>query len=308
MERFAGPMRWLEFEFCKGLGRLNELRLLPPQAQGPWAGRPYLTWDFPDHEKWTSFYRTAAGFLIRFDELADFEVSADGLRVTCAPTPMASNATIEHLYFNQVLPLALGRQGKLVFHASSVEITGGAIAFPAPSGRGKSSLAAAFAVDGSPFLTDDGLLVAPVEGGYEVQPSHASLRLWSDSRERLLGAGAKVAPAVDYTPKTRLLAGEALPHCDAPRRLIGAFFLGDGSERGVVIRPLSAAEALIEWAKHSFLLDVEDRDLIAAHFDRVATLANRVPCFALDYPRRYDVLPHVLDTIRDHVRNMCPSP
>jgi hypothetical protein len=65
----------------------------------------------------------------RFQDLADFEISADGYRVTCVPTPSLAEATAEHLYFNQILPLALSMRGKLVFHGSAVEALVGAIAF-----------------------------------------------------------------------------------------------------------------------------------------------------------------------------------
>ena len=42
------------------------------------------------------------------------------------------------------MPLALGKFDKLVFHASAVETADGAIAFAGASGRGKSTVAAAF--------------------------------------------------------------------------------------------------------------------------------------------------------------------
>jgi hypothetical protein len=285
-----------------------ELTRLAPRGQTPWATAPFQAWELPDGEPWAEFYRSGDGILVRFPDYADFELSSDGRRVVCAPTPDVSPEATEHLYFNQILPLVLGRLGKLVFHASAVEIGGFAVAFPAPSGRGKSSLAAAFAADGNPFLTDDGLVLEPVVGGYEVQPSHASLRLWEDSRARLIGAETTAAPAVSYTTKARLLAGKRLAHCNSARRLLAAYFLGDGAVTEIVFRPLSAVEGLIEWTKHSFMLDVQDKGLIAAHFDRVAALAKAVPCVVLDYPRNYDVLPEVLHAIRAQVRNASPSP
>jgi hypothetical protein len=285
-----------------------ELTRSPPRGQTPWTIAPFQAWELPDGEPWAEFYRSGDRILVRFPDYADFELSSDGRRVVCAPTPDVSPETIEHLYFNQILPLVLGRLGKLVFHASAVEIGGFAVAFPAPSGRGKSSLAAAFAADGNPFLTDDGLVLEPVEGGYEVQPSHPSLRLWEDSRERLVGPDTGTAAPVSYTAKVRLLAGEELPHCDFPKRLLAAYFLGDRAVTEIMFRPLSAVEGLIEWAKHSFMLDVQDQGLIATHFDRVAALAKAVPCVALDYPRNYDVLPDILHAIRAQVRNASPSP
>ena len=285
---------------------LVKLQTFAPGAQTLLATAPFHIWELPNGEECATFFRSGGGILIRFPNLADFVLSADAVQVTCTPTPGVSDVTIEHLYLNQVLPLALSQLGKLVFHASAVEIAGGAVAFSATSGRGKSSIAAAFAADGSAFLTDDALALEQVDASYEVQPSPPSLRLWVDSQERLVSEEVKLAPSVSYTAKAQLLAGEGLPHCDAPRRLLAAYFLGDGATSEVTFRRLSPAEGLIAWAGHSFLLDVEDQSLIAGHFDRVAALANSVPCFALDYPRRYDALPKVLDAIRGHVRSLSP--
>ena len=277
-----------------------EVKVARPQA--PCETAPFFRSDFSDGTKWAAFYRRSAGILVRFHGLADFELSADGTRVSCASVPGVPDATVEHLFLNQVLPLALNRIGKLVFHASAVAIGGGAVCFSGEAGRGKSTLTAAFAIDGAPFLTDDALVLNAAEEGYDVEPTHPSLRLWGDSKDQILGGLAHAAPAVSYTPKARLLASGALPHCDKPKRLLAAYFLGDISAQSISIRPLGRAEALIEWARNSFILDIEDKSQIAEHFYNIAELADRLPAFVLDYPRRYDRLPSVLDSIRAHVR------
>ena len=141
------------------------------RAQAAVAMAPFHEWAFPDGTLWTQFYRTEAGYLLRFPGLADFDVSADALGVTCHPAPGASEATSQHLYLNQVLPLVLSKRGKLVFHASAVEVAGGAVAFVAESGRGKSTLAASFAINGCRFLTDDGLVLEDCGAGYQVSPA-----------------------------------------------------------------------------------------------------------------------------------------
>jgi hypothetical protein len=268
------------------------------------ASTPFYGWDFPDGTKWAAFYRHPTGILVRFYDLADFELPADGAIVLCAPALGVSDATVEHLFLNQVLPLALSRLGKLVFHASAVAVDGGAVSFSAETGRGKSTLAAAFAADGAPFLTDDGLVLDAEEDGYVVQPSHPSVRLWGDSEKQILGGRARAAPAANYTPKARLLAGGVLPHCGESKPLVAAYFLGDGSAESIAFRRLTPAQALVEWAKNSFLFDIEDNALIANHFDRIVALANRMPSFVLDYPRRYDHLPGVLAAVRNHVKRL----
>jgi hypothetical protein len=268
--------------------------------QGPLGIQPFHTWAFPDGTPWTEFYRVGGGYLLRFPELADFGVSADGLSVTCFPAPEVSEATSQHLYLNQVLPLVLSKLGKLVFHASAVEVAGGAVAFAAESGRGKSTLAASFAVSGFGFLTDDGLVVEPAAQGFAVLPSHPSIRLWADSEEALIAPGARTAPALSFTSKSRFLAGHDIRFCDQPRPLRRVYFLGHGSATTLRFHRLSAADALVEWVKHSFLLDVEERPRLATHFDQVATLANQPIHYRLDYPRRFEDLARVRKAIVDH--------
>ena len=268
--------------------------------QQPRKDRPFHQWTLPNGKVWTQFYRSRKGYLLRFPLLADFNVSVDARSVFCSPALGVFDATARHLYLNQVLPMVLGKLGKLVFHGSAVEIDGGAVAFIAESGRGKSTMAASFAVNGCGFLTDDGLVVEGVEGSYFVVPSHPSLRLWEDSEEALVPFGSTAEPALHFTAKSRFSAGDAIAFCNLPRILRRGYFLGDGSAKGIVIKRLNESDALIEWVKHSFLLDVEDKNLLAAHFDRVAKLAQERIFFRLDYPRCYADLPSVREAIIRH--------
>lgn len=259
-----------------------DFSLLAARVQVPVAIEPFHTWTFPDGTLWTEFHRAAGGYLLRFPDLADFQVSADALHVTGFPAPGVSDATVQHLYLNQVLPLALSKQGKLVFHASAVEVAGGALAFAAESGHGKSTLAASFAVSGFRFLTDDGLVVEPTADGHRILPSHPSIRLWEDSEAALIAPGVRIAPALPFTPKSRFLAGDEIRFCDQPRPLRRVYFLGNGKVATLAFQRLSAAEALVEWVKHSFLLDVEEKPRLASHFDQVAKLANQPIHYRLD--------------------------
>lgn len=276
--------------------------LAPPRAQAALEGEPFHTWAFPDGTPWTEFHRLNGGYLLRFPDLADFQVSADPLMVTGTPVPGVAEGTVQHLYLNQVLPLVLSKLGRRVFHAGAVEIGEGAVVFAAESGRGKSTLAASFAVNGFRFLTDDGLVLEPTADGYEVLPSHPSVRLWADSESALIQPGTETAPAVAYTSKARFLAGDQVRFCDQPRPLRRVYFLGDGSAETVTFERLRPAEALVEWVKHSFLLDIEDRPRLASHFEQVASLADLPIHYRLDYPRRYEALAQVRAAIVEHAR------
>jgi hypothetical protein len=270
------------------------------RLQAALALTPFQEWTFPDGTLWTRFYRTGEGYLLRFPDLGDFDVSADGCAVRAWPAPGISEDTMQHLYLNQVLPLALSKQGKIVFHASAVDTGNGAIAFLGESGRGKSTLAASFASGGQRFLTDDALLLDPAEGGYLVQPSHPSIRLWDDSQEALLAADAELAPPVQYTPKARILSGDGLPFCNAARQLRRVYFLGDGSAEELTIQRMRPSEAMIGLVRNSFLLDIEAHEMLSSHFDLLAKMVALPIYYHLDYPRAFAALPSIRQGILEH--------
>jgi hypothetical protein len=262
----------------------------------------------PDGKPWIVFYRQGSDYLVRFPGLADFAIAADGRDVRCRPEAGVAGDTLEHLYNNQVLPLALSQQGRLVLHGSAVEADGGALAFVGVSGRGKSTLAASFSRAGHRLLTDDRLEIETGGRDIRARPGQPSMRLWDDSREALIGANVPAAPPVQGSPKTRILAGGGLVFCTEPRPLRGVYFLGEGAVEDAAIRQLGAREALIELARNAFLLDAEARDLVTAHFERLSRMA-RVPIHhRLDYPRRFDALGSVRRAILDHVRSRREAP
>ena len=280
-----------------------DFRQLEARSQPAERAKPFREWVQPDGAVWMRFYRTEVGYLLRFPELADFEISDDELAVICHPAPDVTDDTCRHLFLNQVLPLVLSKRGKLVFHASAVEVAGHAAAFVADSGKGKSTLAASFATSGFRFLCDDGLVLEEIKGGFQAMPSHASIRLWKDSQDALACAGADIALPVQYTDKVRLLAGDRMVFCDQPRPLRRVYFLGDGSALVPALQCLSASQALAEWVKHSFLLDLEERALLTAHFDRLVALASQPISYRLDFPRRFDALAAVRQAIVAHIHD-----
>jgi hypothetical protein len=261
---------------------------------------PFHYYTFDDGTVWTEFHRAEAGYLLRFPDLADFEVSADGTEVVAIPVSGTDSSTVEHLYINQLVPLALSRQGQPTFHASVVTVEGGVVAFLGKTGMGKSTLAASFALNGFPFLSDDALLVEETANACVVMPSHASIRLWDDSVEALLDASSPQSIPISYSGKARFLAGEALAYNPEPQPLLAAYLLESNNAQDVTIRTLSGLDRHMAWVHNSFLLDIEDPDLLKQHFDWTHRISGAVPTFALDYPRDYGILPDVRFAVQQH--------
>jgi hypothetical protein len=271
--------------------------VMPERPQQPLAMAPFHRYTVDDGTVWTEFYRTDDGYLLRFPNLADFAVSASGEVVVAHPATGTDEVTVEHLYINQLVPLALSRQGRPAFHASVVTVPGGAVAFLGKTGMGKSTLAASFAIEDAAFLTDDALIIDESDG-IRAMPSHASLRLWEDSIGALIPKNTMMAGAVSFTSKARLLAGDALHYVDEPVPLLAAFALERNDVEAISMSPLTGSDRHMAWVGNSFLLDIKDRELLARHFDWTHRIADQVATFSLDYPRDYGLLPQVRDAVR----------
>jgi hypothetical protein len=280
-----------------------EFNLREIRVQTPLDLSCFHQWDLPDGRQWTLFHHTVDGYLLRFPDLADFLILQDGRKVDCFPVANVTAETLHHLYLNQVLPLALSKQGKLVFHGSSVAIGTGAVAFMGESGRGKSTLAASFATNGFRFLTEDVLVVKQTEKESLILPSHPSIRLWEDSKNALIKEGTLTAPPVQFTPKMRFLAGQDLSFCDQPRPLRRVYFLGEGTMPQPVFERINQGKALYELVKNSFLLDISEHKILATHFDELSRLVMQPIFYRLDYPRRYEDLPFIRQSIVEHALN-----
>lgn len=276
---------------------------LATRNQEPLPLEPYDRWLTLSGDVAMLFYRQGSKYLLRILELADFCIDLGDRLVTCNPAPEVTDETIADLYFNQIIPLIMGTDGELVLHASAVAVNHHGIAFLGATGRGKSTLAAAFARKGHGFLTDDGLILDASGDGYLVRPRRPILRLRPDSEAAILRL-PETAPADIDQLKTKVAARSEIPfHADAVP-LSALYLLAEPRPRDdVAIVRLSPAAALSAMIGHSFILDVKDRPRMKVHFDRLAKLAVQLTCYSLDYPRRYEGLPSTVDAIIEHAQS-----
>lgn len=272
--------------------------LLPARPQAPLHAPAYQRWLTGDGEVFATFHRREHGFLVRFIDRADFLIAADCASVTCAPVAGIPEDAAHFLYANQIRPLLLGHAGALVLHGSAVTARGEALAFVGQTGRGKSTLAAAFARQGHAFLTDDGVQVEPVQTGWLARPNLPDLRLRQDSMAALLDSGAPTGPPDDE--KRRVAASPQLPFQPAALPLRAVYLLGPGDSPRVAITPLARSSAFTALLEHTFLLDTEDRRRMRGHWERLGRFAETIACFTLDYPRRYADMPAVMKAVLDH--------
>lgn len=275
------------------------LKLRGPRQQQIMASPPYYKWTDESGEVIASFFRVSLDYLVRFPERADFWIAYETSDVSCAPVPGIAAGDISNLYHHQILPLIQSRSGRLIIHASAVLIDGKSAAFAGKSGRGKSTLAAAFAQAGFPFLTDDDLAFDKKSDVYFAQPSRAILRLLPDSRSALLSATRTDAEG-DGEFKREVPTGPDLRHEPHSKKVGAIYLLGESRHAKFSIRRMAPAAALIEIMKHSFFLDIDDRSRLHSHFDALGDFVESVSCFELDFPRDFGELDQTIGGILNH--------
>ncbi len=277
-----------------------ELTLLPSREQGSLERAPFARWRTSTGKLAATVHRTPEGYHIRFLDRADFAVSLARSMVTCTAVPGVSTRAVNDLYLNQVQPMIRGQCGELIIHASAVLADAGVLGFVAPSGYGKSTLAAAFARDSGRFLSDDGLTLTVRGRRYLAHPNRPSFRLWQDTQAAI---GLEISDEEWHSvEKSHVEADDRLLFEEEPGALRVLYFLGAGDTLDITIDAMPAQRAMAELLNHSFLLDVEDRSRLAGHFAALGQLVESVPCFALDYPRKYALLSDVVAAVSRHAK------
>ncbi|QFT75984.1 hypothetical protein [Erythrobacter sp. THAF29] len=273
---------------------MTELRISEEFGQPVLSSKPYDRWISPNGNCTAEFHRVETGYLMRFPDEADFFIDRDLGNVTARPADQTDRDHILKLYRNAVVPVIGNHDGGLFLHGSAVAINGAAIVFLGQSRSGKTTLAGAFAKNGNSLLTEDVIDLVEGDGGYRVRPVRSKLRLFPDSAEFLFN---DIGVDLSVDGKAAVEGGDCIRFADNPTRLAAVFILGNDPAAPLSVAPLSLPQALPAVIPHAFVLDVEDRQRIKAHFGRLADLAEMVPIFAIDYPRRYAALTQVCEAV-----------
>lgn len=220
------------------------------------------------------------GYLISAPRYGRHLVSPDGLELRSA-LPNVAAWRCHRLLFAQVLPLAATLQGFELFHASAVALDGRAYGFIAPSGTGKTSVAAHLVARGATFVTDDVMALEPSGETIRVHPGggmasvhDAELRsMPSELRGRvgaIVGRSDKVQLAIE-------LVDRALP-------LAAIYFLErDGGAHPLEVEAIVPPEPRLLLSS-SFISYLETPAHLLHHLDVCARIAQTVPMFHIRIP------------------------
>lgn len=233
------------------------------------------------------------GHRIRVDDTGDFDLGRDGGTIRWAPRPPAWPDFVRAHALGRVLSTAMWFDGLLPLHASAVETRHGVIAFLAPKGTGKSTLALALVAAGASLVTDDTLPVVP---GREVVawPGVHAVRA---HREALVALGIPVPDASTREGKLVVTAFDPSRRTQAPRPLV-ALYLIDPVDAGLIppgATELPPALGVVGVVAHVKIGRMLGASAVARMLERTAAVTARIPVRRLHTPRDLAGLPRVVE-------------
>ena len=269
----------------------------------------FHNWKTPDGQEVMASARKQENYLLKFPGLVVFLVDFDEHVIHAYPEPGCPENTLAHLLIDQVIPRVMGHGGRMVIHASAVELTDGrVVVFTGPSGRGKSTLAMAMLNSGHRLISDDCLLLENRGGEIYGIASYPSLRLWADSAAAMAQGkairGARVSKMAHYTNKQQLLFEGRGAAAESGWVKMSALYILDAVVPGQivqrpVIEPTGGMNSLMALIEALFVLDVVRKEQVKKNFEVVRSIAGLVPVFHLYYPRDFSKLPQIVEKVAE---------
>lgn len=269
------------------------------------SSKPFLThfnwfmhWHSLDGELWLSFAKVDGGYLLRFNELADFFISHKGNRIAYLPKPGIPSETIKHLLLDQVIPLIINLMGNDALHVSAVLMPKGVVGFAGPTGSGKSTLSGSLFNLGYPLVSDDCLTLFQKNKEIYASPAYPGLRLWEDSLSYMFGDNGMYKSVAHYTEKRRVeIEKMEGAHCTESRPFKRLYTITDSSKAegkdDIVIEPLSQRESFMALVRCAFRFDITDQGMLKRQFHFLERVASCVSVRRFIFPKDFNLLPAV---------------
>lgn len=261
-----------------GAGGNRDIALeLSPNPAAPFEGGERLQeWHYPDGTLGLTIDRDVArSYRFYLYGAGVFVLAADGSRVVLHLDPEREETWDWRRYLiGQVLPFAALLHGLEVFHASGIEIDGGAVLLAGGSGLGKSTLALNMHLGGTGFLADDSVAVELAGDRLLAYPAIATAKVREGARGLLRDDSRGILREVVVADEHETRYG--VETARGPLPLVAVCVLELGDEPGTLVAAPGKADPW-ELLGSTFNDVVSDPARLQGQLDLCGRIAERVP-------------------------------
>ena len=266
-------------------------------AREPGPGRVLAQWRLGEHG--FALTADADGYVARYFGLCEARLDWVRSRMRVVADPSAPDGFAAVFVSGGLMAAWLALRGEVVLHASAVARDGTAVAFCAPMGGGKSTLAALACARGWRVVTDDALRADP------------DATCWAGPSELRLRANASAVAErfTDRAPTADQRIGVRTPPADGDRFAMRTVVLPllDRDRDSVHTERLVGAGALSELTAHARTPGWRDPGIMRTQFGGLAALARAVPIVRARIPWADPPGPDALDGLLETVPADEPS-
>ncbi len=224
-------------------------------------------------------------FSMHVDGVGSFYASG-GNYISLTPDPKASNENIE-LYLNGSTYGAILHQRKIMpLHGSCFVYNDKGIMLCGDSGAGKSSLTAAFVIEGNAFLTDDVTPVLFLNNQVYIWTMSDRIKLWEDSLKQLK-QNKEGLQKID--PETEKFYYPLISYRDNTFLLDHIFLIEIHEKSNILFRELTGAEKVIalrnEIYRYEYLQGMPENE--ALYFEKLVEVSKNIKMTKLYRPKDF---------------------
>jgi hypothetical protein len=219
-------------------------------------------------------------FELAYSDGTRFVVDRTGQQIWGTYPPTLTIEDLATYLLGPIMGFVLRRRDVLSLHASAVCIDGQAVVLCGESASGKSTTAAALALQGIPVLCEDIAALIKTDDRLQVEAGYPRVCLWPNAVRDLYGS-ADALPLLTPTWEKRYLpldGGSA--KFEPSRRPLSAIYLlapRAAESDAPRIEDLSTREALLELIQNTYMNRMLDRTQRRTEFDLLSKIVTQVP-------------------------------
>ncbi|NBB23608.1 hypothetical protein GVM20_00530 [Porphyrobacter sp. SLTP] len=284
------------------------LRFQLEECKGAWpaVGAGQIVQE--DGDDWVTLrVYSGGGVEIEWRDWLWFWINAEGRSVIYRVKNETYPTAFEAYVGNFAVSACLLLQGEEVLHSTVVQYRGAGLGFLGPSGAGKSTLTAHLIGCGAELVTDDMLRITENNGVHYAEPGQPRLKLFEEAAARHLTASVNKGKWNPVSQKY-LFDLAAPASLRAHRPLDALIFLApprEGAPDKIELRRLEGLELFQTLTSSTMNYRLQTADRLARQFKFARRLAQKLPVYALHYPRRHDILPDVVRTLEETILSKC---
>lgn len=225
-------------------------------------------------------YGQGEGFELAYSDETRFVVDGAAQHIWGTCRPPVTPEEREVYLLGPVMGFLFRRRQMTCLHSSAVELRGRAICFCGEAGFGKSTTAAALALNGVPVVAEDIVVLEEMPDRFQAVPGYPRVCLWPESVQMLLGREDALPLIAEGWEKRYLpLDGKRAKFATGKLPLGAVYLFADraddpGAPR---IEKLSPREGLLQLVQNTYMNWLLSREQRAAEFKTLCRLVQQVP-------------------------------